>query len=257
MHASADFFRLCGANAVQGRTFTAADDLPDAPKTVVLAYAFWRRHFGGDTHVIGRRITLSGARYEIIGVVSPSLQDGQIAERSRLSGDIEIHEPPDVYVPFQLDPNSASHGHHFNVAGRLKPGVTLAEANAQLQASYREYGRKWPDDVRGEGAGFRVQPLQDAIVDGVRNSLLILLGAVAFVLAAIGWTYRKTDLIAIGLALWSLSILISRLSHLSLGTILLLVAFLAFVAAAVGWRYRKVNLIAIGLAAWTLTYLVA
>jgi len=159
MHASADFFRLCGANAVQGRTFTAADDLPDAPKTVVLAYAFWRRHFGGDTHVIGRRITLSGARYEIIGVVSPSLQDGQIAERSRLSGDIEIHEPPDVYVPSQLDPNSASHGHHFNVAGRLKPGVTLAEANAQLQASYPEYGRKWPDDVRGEGAGFRVQPL--------------------------------------------------------------------------------------------------
>ncbi len=182
MHASADFFRLCGANAVQGRTFTAADDLPDAPKTAVLAYAFWQRHFGGDTHVIGRRITLSGTRYEIIGVVSPSLQDGQIAERSRLSGDIEIHEPPDVYVPFQLDPNSASHGHHFNVAGRLKPGVTLAEANAQLQASYPEYGRKWPDDVRGEGAGFRVQPLQDAIVDGVRNSLLILLGAVSFVL---------------------------------------------------------------------------
>src|SRR5438094_803323 len=133
MHASADLFRLCGANAVQGRTFTAADDLPNAPKTVVLAYAFWRRHFSGDPQVIGRRITLRGAHYEIIGVVSPSLQDGQIAERSRLSGDIEIHEPPDVYVPFQLDPNSASHGHHFNVAGRLKPGVTLAEANAQLQ----------------------------------------------------------------------------------------------------------------------------
>ena len=87
--------------------------------------------------------------------------------------------------------------------------------------------------------------------------ILVILALVAFVLAAIGWTYRKTDLIAIGLALWSLSILISRLSHLSLGTILLLVAFLAFVAAAVGWRYRKVNLIAIGLATWTLTYLVA
>jgi predicted permease len=181
LHVSADFFKLCGANAVQGRTFTAADDLPNAPKTVVLAFAFWQRHFGGDTQVIGRRITLSGARHEIIGVAGPSLQDGQIAERSTLSGDIEIHEPPAAYIPFQIDPDSASQGHHFNVAGRLKPGVTLAEANAQLQASYSGYGRKWPDDVRGR-AGFRVQPLQDAIVDGVRNSLLILLGAVSFVL---------------------------------------------------------------------------
>jgi hypothetical protein len=95
-----------GANAVQGRTFTVADDLPNAPKTVVLAYAFWQRHFGGDTQVIGRRITLSGAGYEIIGVVGPSLHDSQIAERSTLAGDIEIHEPPDVYIPFQLDPKS-------------------------------------------------------------------------------------------------------------------------------------------------------
>lgn len=86
--------------------------------------------------------------------------------------------------------------------------------------------------------------------------LLVILALIAFILAAIGWTWRKTDLIAVGLALWSLSILIPRLSHLSLGTVILLLAFLAFVAAVVGWRYRKVNLIAIGLALWTLTYVV-
>ena len=74
MHASADFFRLCGANALHGRTFTAEDDLPNAPKTVVLAYAFWQRHFGGDPQVIGRRMTLSGERYEIIGVRGPRSQ---------------------------------------------------------------------------------------------------------------------------------------------------------------------------------------
>src|SRR4029077_10513599 len=68
MHASADFFRLCGANAVLGRTFTAADDLPNATKTAVLAYAFWQRRFGGDPQVVGRRMTLSGESYEIIGV---------------------------------------------------------------------------------------------------------------------------------------------------------------------------------------------
>ena len=80
--------------------------------------------------------------------------------------------------------------------------------------------------------------------------LLVILALIAFILAAIGWSYRKTDLIAIGLALWSLSILIGRISHLSLGTLILLLAFLAFVAAAVGWRYRKINLIAVGLALW-------
>src|SRR2546421_11586086 len=83
--------------------------------------------------------------------------------------------------------------------------------------------------------------------------ILVILALVAFVLAAIGWTYRKTDLIAVGLALWSLSFLIGRVSHLSLGTILLLLAFLAFAAAAPGWGHRKIHLIAIGLALWTLS----
>ncbi|HEX9363159.1 MAG TPA: hypothetical protein VGA47_05195 [Candidatus Dormibacteraeota bacterium] len=86
--------------------------------------------------------------------------------------------------------------------------------------------------------------------------LLVILALVAFVLAAIGWTYRKVDLIAIGLALWSLSFLISRLSQLSLSTVILVLAFLAFVAAAAGWRYRKINLIATGLALWTLSSVV-
>jgi hypothetical protein len=99
-------FRLCGANPLLGRTFTAEDDMPNAPKTVVLAYLFWQRHFGGDSQVIGRRITLNGKRYEVIGVVDSILQDSGVAERSTLSGDIEIHEPPYVYLPFQIDANS-------------------------------------------------------------------------------------------------------------------------------------------------------
>ncbi|SPF56948.1 conserved membrane hypothetical protein [Candidatus Sulfopaludibacter sp. SbA4] len=180
-HVSADFLRLCGANAVEGRTFTAADDLPNAAKTVVLAYSFWQRRFGGDRRAIGRRMTLGGERYEVIGVVGPHINNGQIAEQSLGSGDIEIDEPPDVYLPFQLDPNSANHGHYFNVIGRLKPGVTLAAANQQLQANYREYARQWPGDSP-QGQGFAVQPVRDAIVGGVRNSLLLLLGAVGCVL---------------------------------------------------------------------------
>lgn len=140
---SGDYFRLSGANALYGRIFTAEDDLVKAPKTVVLAYGFWQRHFGGVPKIIGKSITLNGEPYEIIGVMGPDLNNGQISETVLGNGDVEIDEPPDVYIPFQIDPNSAEHGHFFNVIGRLKLGVTLAAANAQLQASYQEeYARK-------------------------------------------------------------------------------------------------------------------
>src|SRR5918996_2354431 len=68
MRVSADFFRLCGAHAIYGRTFSAADDVPNAPKTAVLAHGFWQRHFGSDPEVIGRRIILNGSLHEVIGV---------------------------------------------------------------------------------------------------------------------------------------------------------------------------------------------
>ena len=181
LRVSADFFRLCGANARYGRTFSAADDVPNAPKTAVLAHGFWQRHFGSDPQVIGRRIILNGNPHEVIGVMGRDLADGQISEQSMGSGDLQIRQPPDVYLPFQLEPNSTERGHYFNVAGRLKPGVSFAAANEQLQASYQEYARTWGADVTS-GAGFRVQLLQDAIVGGVRNSLLILLAAVTFLL---------------------------------------------------------------------------
>ena len=88
------------------------------------------------------------------------------------------------------------------------------------------------------------------------SAILLLLALVAFVLVAVGWSYKKTDLIAVGLALWSLSELISRLSSITLSTIILLLAFVAFVAAAIGWRYRKLNLIAVGLALWMLSLVI-
>ena len=182
LHVSADFFRLCGANAIYGRTFSAADDVPNAPRTAVLAYGFWQRHFGSDPDVIGKRIILNSNLYEVVGVMGRDLADGQISEQSMGSGELQIRQPPDVYLPLQLDPNSTERGHYFNVAGRLKPGVSFVAANEQLQASYEEYARMWPDITQTLGVGFRVQLLQDAIVGGVRNSLLILLAAVTFVL---------------------------------------------------------------------------
>lgn len=88
------------------------------------------------------------------------------------------------------------------------------------------------------------------------STLLQILALVAFVVAAIGLTFRKTDLIGAGLALWSLSDLITRLSSITLSTILLLLAFIAFVGSAIGWRYKKLSLVAIGLALWMLSLLI-
>lgn len=84
------------------------------------------------------------------------------------------------------------------------------------------------------------------------STVLQILALIAFILAAVGWKYRKTEPITIGLALWSLSELIS-MNFSKITTIVLLLAFIAFVVAAIGWSYRKLNLIAIGLALWMLS----
>jgi len=88
------------------------------------------------------------------------------------------------------------------------------------------------------------------------STLLQILALVAFVLAAVGWGYKKTDLIAIGLALFVLSDLIGRFSNLTLSTIILILAFIAFVLAAVGWSYKKTKMIAVGLALWMLSLVI-
>ncbi len=87
------------------------------------------------------------------------------------------------------------------------------------------------------------------------STLLEILALIAFVVAATGFTYRKSDLIGVGLALWALAELITRLTTITISTLVLLLAFLAFVGAAVGWRYRKLSLVAVGLALWMVSLL--
>jgi hypothetical protein len=82
------------------------------------------------------------------------------------------------------------------------------------------------------------------------TNILLIIAFIAFVLAAIGWGYKKIDLIAIGLGLWVLTEFITQLGHLDLKIILLILAFIAFVLAAIGWGYKKVGLIGVGLALW-------
>jgi putative ABC transport system permease protein len=166
--ANADFFPLFGATTVYGRTFTKDEDRPGGRDVAVLAYGFWQNRFAADPNVIGKTITLSGSPHEIIGVVGPSLK-------------IEIDQPPDVYVPFRLDPYSTDQGNYFQVAGRLKPGVTLVAANEQLKAATEGFRKSYPNSLGPKGT-FGVQPLSEVLVSGVRTLLWVLLGAVGFVL---------------------------------------------------------------------------
>ena len=165
---SADFFRLFGGAVVRGRTFSAEEDLPGGERVVVLAHRLWTTQFNSDPDVVGKTISLSGEPYTIVGVL----------------GDFNFEEfgrTPQVWVPFQIDPNTADQGHYFQAAGRLKPGVTLEQAKARLQLSADEYKRKFPNALR-PNESFTVQPVREVLVRNVRSSLLVLAGAVSFVL---------------------------------------------------------------------------
>jgi putative ABC transport system permease protein len=165
---SADYFRLLGTPVILGRTFTADEDRPNGGRAVVLSYGLWQRHFAGDPHMIGKTISLSGAPYVVVGIVGAGFNT-------------ELDTPPEVWLPFQIDPASVDHAQYFSVIARLKPGVTLAMAKAQLQLAVYEFRRKFPN-MMGPRDGFSVQPYPEAIVSEVRSSLLVLAGAVGFVL---------------------------------------------------------------------------
>jgi putative ABC transport system permease protein len=170
-HVSADFFRLFGAPVAVGRTFAAEEDLPNGGRVAVLSEGFWRRRLGGDPSAVGRKLSLNGEPHEIIGVLGRFDTESIQAPTG----------PPEIFLPFQIDPNSTMQGHFFVAASRLKPGVTIAAANAQLQQAAGEFRQTFPNAL-GPQNGFGVGPMQEIIVRNVRSSLWVLAGAVSFVL---------------------------------------------------------------------------
>jgi putative ABC transport system permease protein len=165
---SADFFRLFGAQPMLGRTFTAEDDRVGGPKVAVLSKQLWQRRFDSKPGVIGQTMSLAGEPYTIIGVLGDFDFD-------------DFEQTADVYTPFQLDPNTNDQGHYFRAAGRLKPGVTLEQAKARMQLSADDYRKKFPNALQKDN-GFTVQRAQDALVNNVRSTLMVLVYAVIFVL---------------------------------------------------------------------------
>jgi putative ABC transport system permease protein len=165
---SSDFFRLFGAPVVVGRTFSADEDLPGRPKVAVLSSRLWSTRFNSDPNVIGESISLSGDTYTIIGVLGAFRFE-------------DFGLPPQVWVPFQLDPYTKDQGHYFQSAGRLKPGVTLEQAQARLKVSTTAYKEKYPNAL-GPNQFFSALPIREVLVRNVKTLLLVMAGAVSFVL---------------------------------------------------------------------------
>ena len=165
---NANFFSLLGANAAQGRTFTADEDKPGANKVVVLSHGLWQTRYGGEPNIVGRNIELNGEKYAVVGVMPPDFQ----------------FEYPDVrlWTPIAFKPEQLADrsSHYLEVVARLKPGVTVAQANADMQAIMSRIAAAYPDDAAGTSAN--VIPLHEQFAGDMRRPVMMLLVAVAFVL---------------------------------------------------------------------------
>jgi len=166
---SAEFFRLTSPPMVIGRGFLPEEDLPNGPLVTVISRRLWETRFNADPTITGRSISLGGEPYTIVGVL------GEFDFR-------EFGPTPQVWMPFQFDPNSADGGHYFQVLGRLVPGVTLQQADARLNASAAEFRAKYPTAIPPQNS-FGVRPIREVLVGNqTRQSLLVYGGAVSFVL---------------------------------------------------------------------------
>ena len=162
---SEPIFRILGASPMRGRTFTKEEDAPPRSK-MIISHGLWQRRFGGEESVVGRKITLSGQPVEIIGIMPPSFQF--------LDRDI------DVWMPLALPAEARTpRGRSIRVVARLKPGVSIERAHEEMKAIHAQLAKEFPNTNGSWSAN--VQPLSEHVAGNLRLTLLVLLGAVGFV----------------------------------------------------------------------------
>ena len=163
---SADFFGALGVSPTLGRDFRPDEDLPGAGKTVVLSHHLWVNRFTSRPDVIGQGIVLNNEPYTVIGVMPASLR---------------FPDNTDLWTLFQFDPVSLERGNYFEVMGRLKPGVTIERATAIMRTVGASFRRAQPE-MQGQDETVAVRPFRERLYGDLRTPLMILLGAVGFVL---------------------------------------------------------------------------
>jgi putative ABC transport system permease protein len=165
-YATSGLFPMLGIKPILGRGFTPGEDHPGARLTVMVSYRLWQEQLGSNPGVVGRTITLDGRGYSLVGVLP------------------EVHLAPatDVWMPMgQYDAGPDPYRYHeFNIIGRLKPGIRIEQARAELTTLNRQQQETLPDTHKNFGV--LVTPLEDPSARKMRMALLILLGAVGLVL---------------------------------------------------------------------------
>jgi putative ABC transport system permease protein len=170
---TANLFSTLGVAPQFGRTFTAAEDVPNGPRLVVLGHGLWQRRYAGDPGIIGRAMQINGEPFQVIGIMPRDFV---------LPTDFQNPSPTVLWMPQQWNSASTDHGNHgFYAAARLKPGATVSQARdemhriAQAMTAEGLYPRQMQFDTV-------VLTLRDEIVGGVRRAIWLLFGAVGFLL---------------------------------------------------------------------------
>jgi predicted permease len=177
---SSNLFSLLGTTPALGRLFLPEEDVGEKPTTVILSYGLWQRRYGGDTGVLGRSLTLNGQSYTVVGVMPADFSLGY--EVMPTVGSVE---QADLLLPLPMTAADFNeHGdENYNMLARLKPGVTIKQAQAELDAVVQGLEQQYPDRYpESRRFSFSVRPLLEQVVGDVRPALLVLLGAVGCVL---------------------------------------------------------------------------
>jgi putative ABC transport system permease protein len=169
---SGDYFRVFGIAPQLGRVFGRDEDQPGKNQVVVLSDGLWKRIYGGDRGVVGKTIQLNAQSYTILGVMPPGFK-------------AFFNGPADIWTPLALDPKQFDPQRYtnewLNLTARLKPGVSAKQAGAEMHAFAEQVRRLYPNSV-GKEWTLRVRTLNELATGDIRPALLVLLGAVAFVL---------------------------------------------------------------------------
>jgi predicted permease len=178
---SSNLLPMLGARPALGRLLTPDEDSPGHPSTAVLTDGMWARRFGRNPHLIGKSVIINGQPCEIVGILPQSFSLSQEV-LPLLYGT----EQADIFLPLPLAPAAASQARDhedYNIIGKLKPGVSLPQAQAEMDTITAGLRRQFPESYPPNGGlTFSIVPLLEQVVGNVRRSLWVLLGSVGFVL---------------------------------------------------------------------------
>ncbi len=176
IRATSSLLPMLGAKPMLGRIFLPEEDLPGKPETVVLTYGFWQREFAGDPNIVGRAITLDGQPHTVVGVLWPSFRLNH-----EVIPTIAGIDKPELFMPPAAEAKKPDvyGSENYNILARLKPGVTMKEAQSDIDVIAARHRQ---EKHRDRSFTISVVPLIEQVVGNVRTIMLILLGAVALVL---------------------------------------------------------------------------